>query len=153
MAYKRSAATAAIGILASLALAGCGTLEEAAVEAVSATQRATLTGSEVVSSAGDRDGYAKGELSVSDELDQICYDLNDIRNLAPITSVSINRGRPGAVGPAIIRAERANEGGWKNCVSRAEWLETSFERAPGAYYMQVSTTEFPNGAIRGQFRR
>lgn len=144
----RTMMAAALGLGA---LAGCATLEEAAVETVSETHRATLTGAQVVTSNGDPDGYATGELSVSDELDQICYDLNDVRNLGTVTSVTINRAPRGRVGPAVIRAERANEGGRKNCIGRAEWQERSFEYRPGAYYIQVSTTEFPNGAIRGQF--
>ena len=137
--------------LGATALAGCATVEEAAVEAVAETHRATLTGNDVVTSGGDRDGFARAELSVSNELDQICYDLNDVQNLAPITSVTINRAPRGQTGPVVIRAERANEGGRKNCIGRAEWQEQSFEYRPGAYYIQVSTTEFPNGAIRGQF--
>lgn len=28
---------------------------------------------------------------------------------------------------------------------------TGAERATGAYYIQVNTSEYPNGAIRGQF--
>ncbi len=149
MAMNKLAASAALGLLATT---GCATIEEAAVQAVSTTHRAVLTGAEVVTSGGDRDGYATAQLSVSDELDQICYDVNDIRNLAPITSLTINRSPRGRVGPAILRVDRANEGDWKNCVSKSEWLEQSFEYAPGAYYIQISTTEFPNGAIRGQFR-
>lgn len=137
--------------LAGVALASCATVEEAAVEATSKTHRAVLTGNNVVTSNGDRDGYATAELSISDALDQICYDLNDVRNLGPITSVTINRGTRGNVGPAVVRVERANEGGRKNCTGKSEWLERSFEYRPGAYYIQVSTTEFPNGAIRGQF--
>ena len=151
MTINKIAATAALGVLGAAALAGCATLEEAAVQAVSTTHHATLTGAEVVTSRGDADGYAKAELSISNELDQICYDVGDIRNLAPITSLTINRGPRGQVGPAVLRVERANEGVWKNCVKRAEWLERSFEYAPGAFYIQISTTEFPNGAIRGQF--
>lgn len=152
MVRTKLAAAAALGVLGSVALAGCATVEEAAVEAIAKTHRATLTGAEVVSSGGDRDGYARAELSVSDELDQICYDVNNIRNLAPITSLTINRATRGNIGPAILKVDRANEGGWKNCVSRSEWLEKTFEYAPGAFYIQVSTAEFPNGAIRGQFR-
>ena len=148
--FKKSGA-ASIALLASVALAGCATLEEAAVQAVSTTHHATLTGAEVVTSGGDPDGYATAQLSVSDRLDQICYDVNNVRNLAPITSLTINRAVRGQVGPAIIRVNQANEGGWKNCVSKSEWLEQSFEYAPGAYYVQISTTQFPNGAIRGQF--
>lgn len=147
--------THSIALLASVAgaaaLSGCATLEEAAAEAVAETSRAVLTGSEVVSSSGDRDGYARADLTVSDELNQVCYDLNDVRNLAPITSVTINRGPRGRTGPAVLRLQQANEGGFKNCVARSEFLEDRFERSPGAYYIQVSTTEFPNGAIRGQF--
>lgn len=151
MASNKLGAMPLLGLLGAAALAGCATLEEAAVEAVSKTHRATLAGAEIVTSGGDRDGYARAELSISDELDQICYDVNNLRNVGPITSLTINRGARGAVGPAIIRVDRANEGGWKNCVSKSEWLERSFEYSPGAYYIQVSTAEFPNGAIRGQF--
>jgi len=151
MTINKIAATAVLGVVGSLSLAACGTLEEAAVQAVSTTHHATLTGAEVVTSGGDPDGYATAQLSVSDELDQICYDVNNVRNLAPITSLTINRAQRGQVGPAILRVNQANEGGWKNCVSRAEWLERTFEYAPGAFYIQISTTQFPNGAIRGQF--
>jgi hypothetical protein len=140
-----------LSLAGSVALAGCATVEEAAVQAVSTTHHATLSGAEVVTSGGDSDGYAEAELSVSDELDQICYDVNNVRNLGPITSLTINRAGRGTVGPAILRVDRANEGDWKNCVSKSEWLERSFEYSPGAYYIQISTTEFPNGAIRGQF--
>jgi len=140
-----------LSLLGSAALAACATVEEAAVQAVSTTHHATLTGAQVPG-GGDADGYATAELSVSDELDQICYDVNEVRNLGPITSVTINRAVAGQTGPAILRVDRANEGDWKNCVERAEWLEQSFEYAPGAYYIQIATTEHPNGAIRGQFR-
>ena len=152
MRTNKLKAHATLAVFGSVALVGCATLEEAAVQAVSKTHNATLTGAEVVTSGGDRDGYATAQLSVSDELDQICYDVNDIRNLAPITSLTINRAPRGRTGPAILRVDRANEGDWKNCVSKSEWLEQSFEYSPGAYYIQISTTEYPNGAIRGQFR-
>ena len=143
----------AFAMAAPVMLAGCASVEEAVGEAVADTQRATLTGAEIVSSSGDRDGFAKAEVSVADELDQICYDINDIRNLAPITSVSINRGMRGQTGPSVLRFDRANEGGWKGCVKRSEWLEDKLEFQSGNYYVQVSTTEFPNGAIRGQLMR
>lgn len=144
----------AIGILGPLlavGLAGCATVEETIAEAVSETKRASLTGAEIVGMRGDTDGYAKAELSVSDEANQICYDLNDVRRIGEITSAAIYRGGKGTNGRAVIQMRKANEGGWKNCVGRTEWLEDSVERASDAYYIQVNTSEFPNGAIRGQF--
>ncbi|WP_160352119.1 CHRD domain-containing protein [Sphingorhabdus profundilacus] len=134
-------------------MAGCATLEEGVVEAVAETHRASLSGREVVTSTGDRDGSAQAEVSIANTLDQICYDINKINNIADITSVSINRGLRGQTGPAVLTFSRANEGGWKNCVKRSEWLEDSLEWKPGNYYIQISTTEFPQGAIRGQLTR
>lgn len=134
-------------------VAGCATLEETAAEAVANTRRATLSGSSIVGGGGDPDGYAKAELTVTDQLDQICYDVNDVRGLGPITNVTINRGNPGANGPVVLRLNQANEGGWKNCVKRAEWLEDAIDNATNRYYIQIATSEFPNGAIRGQFTR
>lgn len=133
-----------------MALSACATVEESVAEAVAETKRATLTGSEVVG-VGDSDGYAKAELTVTDELSQICYDVNDVRGLSSVTSAAVYRGTKGQNGRIVVRLKEANEGGWKNCVGRAEWLEDSLERASGSYYIQLSTTDYPNGAVRGQF--
>ena len=153
MTYKKFALLCCATVIAPVALSGCATVEEAVAEAVAETRYATLDSAQVVSSSGDSDGYAKAELTVADELNQVCYDVNDIRNLGPITSITINRGIRGSTGPVALRLKQANEGGWKSCVGRSEWLEESFENAPGSYYIQISTTDYPNGAIRGQFVR
>lgn len=152
MTYKKFALLCCVAI-APIGLAGCATVEEAVAEAVAETRHATLDAAQVVSSSGDSDGYAKAELTVADELNQVCYDINDMRGLSAVTSVTINRGVRGSTGPIALRLKEANEGGWKNCVARSEWLEDSFEKSPGAYYIQISTSEYPNGAIRGQFMR
>lgn len=142
-----------LAVSAASLVAGCATLEETAAEAVADTRRATLSGSAVVGGSGDPDGYAKAELTVTDQLNGICYDLNDVRGLAPITSVTINRGASGANGPVVLRLNQANEGGWKNCIKRSEWLEDAIDNGTNRYYIQIATSEFPNGAIRGQFSR
>lgn len=134
-----------------IGLSACATVEEGVAEAVSDTRRASLTGSEVVGSRGDNDGYATAELSVTDELNQVCYDVNDVRGLGQITSAAVYRGGKGQTGRVVVRLREANEGGWKNCVGRTEWLEDSLERSAGAYYIQINTSDYPNGAIRGQF--
>ena len=144
--------TAALALAGSLSLGACATLEEAAGEALATTHNATLTGAEVVGSAGDTDGFAEAELSVSDETDQVCYDINDVRGLGDITMVMIHRGARGVTGPAVFNLTKANEGGYKGCTKKAEALEDNFEYAPGRYYVQIHTADFPKGAIRGQFR-
>ncbi|MFA7588222.1 MAG: CHRD domain-containing protein [Novosphingobium sp.] len=105
--------------LASIALAACATVEEAVVEKTSKTYNAVLTGAQVPG-GGDPDGAAKAEISVSDELDQICYDLNDIRGIGPVTGAHIHRGARSVHGPIVLTLKQANEGGWKGCSSRSE---------------------------------
>ena len=140
----------ALALSGAAMLGGCATLEEGAAELVAETRHATLTGAQVVG-RGDPDGYATADLTVTDELNQVCYDVNNVRNLGSVTSVRIHRGAPGATGPAVLNLSQANEGGWKNCVGRAEWTEDRIESNPAASYIQINTSEYPNGAIRGQF--
>ena len=130
---------------------GCATVEETIAEAVAETRRATLTGSQVVGSMGDPDGTARAELTISDEADQICYDINEIRNLNMITGITINRGNAGSNGPVALRLSQPNEGGWKNCVKRSEWLEERIENNPSLYHVIIYTSDYRNGAVRGQF--
>lgn len=139
-------------IAATLMLGACASVEEGIAETVAETHRATLTGAQVVG-GGDPDGSAKAELTISDELNTVCYDINDRMGLAEVTSVTVHRGAPGTNGPVVLRMKQANEGGWKNCVERREWIEDRLENAPGAFYVQIATVEYPNGAIRGQLRK
>jgi hypothetical protein len=140
-----------VSAVAAIALAGCATLEESVAEAVAETHRAELSGAQIAGGPSDPDGYARAELTVSDEANQICYDVNEVRNLGSVTAATINRGRSGRNGPVVLRLTKANEGGWKNCVGRAEWIEDRIERDPSSYYIVLTTSDYPNGAIRGQF--
>lgn len=148
----KKTALGALVLAGSLSLGACATLEEAAGEALATTHNATLTGAEVVGTRGDTDGFAEAELSVSDETDQVCYDVNNIRGVGAVTMVMIHRGARGTNGPAVFNLTRANEGGYKGCTKKSEALESNFEYAPGRYYVQIHTSDFPQGAIRGQFR-
>lgn len=136
-------------LLATIALAGCATVEEGVAQRIGDTYNATLSGANEVG-RGDPDGYARAQITVTDELDQICYDMNDIRNLDNITGMHIHRGRAGVNGPVVFPMTQANEGGWKGCKKRAEWTEGAIERDPSNYYVNIHTTAYPDGAIRGQ---
>lgn len=132
-------------------LAACATVEEAVAEKTTETYRATLTGAQEPG-GGDPDGAGSAEISISDNFGQVCYDLNNIRNIGPITGAHIHRGAPGENGPVVFTLKPANEGGYKGCSSGAEWTQDRIEHNPEAFYVNVHTAEFPNGAIRGQLR-
>lgn len=133
----------------SIGLAGCATVEEAVIEKVADTYNATLTGSQEVG-GGDPDGYAKAEISVADRLDQICYDVGDVRGIGPITAAHIHKGARGVNGPPVLTLKPAREGGIKGCEKAPDWLQDAVKTNFTGYYVNLHTAEFPDGAIRGQ---
>lgn len=138
---------------ASLVLAGCATVEEAAVEAVADTYHADLTGAKEVG-GGDPDGSAKAEISVSDRLNQVCWDVKDVRNIGAVTGAHIHKGAVGVNGPVVVMLTKSNEGSWKGCADRGgEWTQDMIKANYSGFYVNLHTAEYPNGAIRGQLHR
>lgn len=138
--------------LGTAVLAGCATVEESVAERTGDTYRTTLLGSEEVG-PGDPDGYGRAEISITDEFGQICWDLNEIRGIGPITAAHIHRGARGTNGPPVFTLRPANEGGYKGCTDGTEWTQDRIEDDPSAFYVNVHTAEYPGGAIRGQLSR
>ncbi|EAQ28794.1 CHRD [Erythrobacter sp. NAP1] len=132
-----------------LPLAGCETIQEAYTERTSTTYTVELTGANEVHQ-GDRDGSGTAEISFSDELTRVCWDLNDLENLGPITGAHIHRGAAGTDGPVVLAFSQATEGGWRGCSSDTDWVQPAFDEGLQNYYVNVHTAEYPKGAIRGQ---
>ena len=135
-----------------MALSGCATLEEGIAEETSETYYTTLTGAQEVG-GGDPDGYAKAEITISDEFDQVCWDINDVRNIGTVTAAHIHVGAAGTNGPPVFTLRKANEGGWKGCADGSEWTQDRLEDNPERFYVNLHNAEYPNGAIRGQLSR
>ena len=146
---NRSIPFVAGAVALAFVVAGCATVEEAAVEATSTTYHAKLTGAQEVG-GGDPDGSATAEVSVAQSLDKICYDIHDIQGLGPITAAHIHQGATGQNGPPVITLTTAPEGGFKGCVGAPDWLQDAMKSNFNGYYVNIHTGEYPNGAIRGQ---
>lgn len=144
-----------LGLLATaagaFALSACATIEETVAEETAETYDAVLTGANVVG-GGDADGYATAEISVSDELGQVCWDVNDVRGIGPVTAAHVHRGAAGVNGPPVFTLRQSNEGEWQGCTDAAEWTQDRIEGNPAAFYVNLHTAQYPNGAIRGQLR-
>ncbi|WP_336985514.1 CHRD domain-containing protein [Altererythrobacter aquiaggeris] len=142
----------ALAAAATVTLTGCETLEEAYTERTSSTYRAELSGANEVH-AGDPDGSGSAEISVADELTRVCWDLNKLQNLGPITGAHVHRGAAGTDGPVVLVLQQATEGGWRGCSSDTSWVQKAFDEGLSNYYVNVHTVEYPKGAIRGQLQR
>lgn len=140
-------------IAAAVGLTGCETVQEQVAEALTDTYNAHLTGGQVVG-AGDPDGMAHAEVSISDDFDQVCWDINDIAGIGTVTGAHIHMGAKGTNGPAVFTLTQDPEtGDYTGCRNGAEWTENRIEGNPGMFYVQLHTAEYPNGAIRGQLGR
>jgi hypothetical protein len=147
---ENRAVLAAAALLASAGLSGCQTFRQAAVQATSNNFRTTLTGDREVG-GGDPDGYATAQISVSDTLDQICWDVEDIRNLGPVVAAHIHHGVAGQNGPPVLKLTPDRSTGiWRGCADAPKPLGDELIRNPAAYYVNLHTEAYPNGAIRGQ---
>ena len=144
--------TIAAATVLAVSLSACATLQQTYTEAISSTYTAELRGSNEVH-RGDPDASGSAEVSFADELARVCWDLNDLQNLGPITGAHIHRGAVGVDGPVVLAFEQAEEGGWRGCSTDTAWVQRAFDEGLGNYYVNVHTAEYPKGAIRGQLRQ
>ena len=110
--------------------------------------RATLSGSNVPG-GGDRDGWGRLRFEINNSTHRLCADL-EVRSIAEVTSAQIYRGREGQTGEPVARRERPRDDDSYDCKQIGEALAQEIESNPSAFYVAVATTEYPNGAIRGQ---
>jgi len=110
--------------------------------------RATLSGSNVPG-GGDRDGWGRLRFEINNTTHRLCADL-EVRSIAEVTSAQIYRGREGEAGEPVARLERPRDDDSYDCKQIGEDLAQEIESNPSAFFVSVATTEYPNGAIRGQ---
>ena len=126
-------------------LAGAGTTGTA----LAATHfRAVLNGDNVPGAA-DTDGWGRARIGIHHDTHELCTDL-EVRSIGRVTSAQIYRGVPGGAGEPVSRIERPDDNDSWDCKQVGEALAQEIESNPSAFYVEVRTEEFPNGAIRGQ---
>jgi hypothetical protein len=103
---------------------------------------------------GAGDPNARGALSmVTPGPDQVCFGLN-VLDMAEVTAVQVREGTAGRTGPVLLNLTPlpSSEGPSSGCVSDVPASVVADLRAhPDGFYLNVATTEFPDGAVRGQF--
>jgi len=102
--------------------------------------------------AGDPDGTGSALLTINAGQGEVCWETS-VANLATATASHIHHAEAGIRGPIVVVLSPPDASG------AAQGCRTGVDRAllrdilqhPEAYYVNVHTTEFPSGAIRGQF--
>jgi hypothetical protein len=112
------------------------------------TLDATLTGAAEVN-GGDPDGTGDALIGFNPGSNQICWSIT-ASNLATPTAAHIHRGAVGVNGPVVVSLSPPVDGSSTGCVSVDPDLLKDIMQHPENYYVNVHTTEYPGGAIRGQ---
>lgn len=136
-------------LTALFALTACSTTEEDTVGVVQATYDAELNGASVVG-AGDPDGVAVAQVTVTHDTDAVCYNVWNVSNIGAVTGAHIHRGMAGKNGPVVAALERGEGQGWNGCIERTGLADEIMTSGPQQYYVQIHTSDHPDGAIRGQ---
>lgn len=113
-----------------------------------------LTGANEVPGPGDPDGAGTATVTVDVENDQVCYTISVSNITLPTTGAHIHVGGAEVAGPVVVPLTPPGASGEsEGCVEVADvGVLQSIVEDPAGYYVNVHTTDYPNGAVRGQLR-
>ena len=130
----------AIGLVASMALAG-----------VVAAAETTLTAQLAGSAETDEDGTGTATLVLDPDAGTACWEMT-AENIDPVTISHIHEGAEGVDGGVVVDLDLDGfEGTSEGCneAAEAEVLQAIIDD-PAGYYVNLHNEAFPGGAIRGQ---
>jgi len=142
----RSATTfVTLGIVAALTVA-------APASAHSGRELSTsLAGAAEVPGPGDPDGVGTASLRFDHGFRGICFEIHVAGIALPATAAHIHLGSSGGAGPVVVTLIPPDaSGNVTGCVSASRDLIKTIAKHPSDYYVNVHTTDYPNGAVRGQ---
>lgn len=137
-------------LLVSLAFAARPAFAESSFRLV----KAQLTGEAEVPGPGDPDGSGSARIRLFPNEGMVCFTLRVENILLPTIGAHIHAGTADVAGPVVVPLSPPDESGTsKGCVEADEALIRDIFKNPTNYYVNVHTTDFPGGAIRGQLTK
>ena len=118
----------------------------------------TLSGAEEVDpvtgalGAGDPDGSGLATLTVNPGQKEVCYELSVEDITLPAIGAHIHVGDAGENGPVVVPLVPPPDatGVSSGCAQVSRELALAIIQDPENYYVNVHTTDFESGALRGQ---
>jgi hypothetical protein len=114
---------------------------------------AELEGANEVPGPGDEDGYGVAFVSIDASTGNVCYDVAVANITLPAAAMHIHVNSEGVSGPVVVPFPTAPdaEGMASGCTAAdTEGLLETIVSNPEGYYVNVHTSDFPDGAVRGQ---
>ena len=98
--------------------------------------------------AGDKDASGQVNLKVDLERKLICYDFA-VSGVATPLMAHIHKGTAADIGPSVVTLF-TGPGSLNDCRAWTEKWLAEIVANPSNFYVNFYTTEFPDGALRGQ---
>ena len=148
--------TVALTAISAFALLGASVPASPGMEAAE-TFTVALTAQEEVGTvgalglAGDPDGAGTVRLTVDSDNNRLCYDFT-LSGLGTPLMAHIHRGHVLESGPTVVTLFTGPGGDLHNCVVWTPKRLAEIVADPSNFYVNLSTTECPDGALRGQLQ-
>jgi CHRD domain len=113
---------------------------------------AKLTGAAEVPGPGDPKGTGTAQVTLNPNTGEVCYELS-VENIQEVTAAHIHQGALGKEGPVTVSLDAPKTGTAKGCKSADAALIKAIMQDPTGYYVNVHSTAFPKGAVRGQLSK
>lgn len=116
---------------------------------------ATLTGTAEVPGPGDPDGSGTATLTLNPGQGEICYTLHVTNITLPAAAAHIHLAPAGQAGPVVVPLGAPDATGHASgCISGLprDGVKAILKN-PGDYYVNVHTSDYPPGAVRGQLSK
>jgi hypothetical protein len=117
--------------------------------------KAEMVGANEVPGPGDPDGTGTVRLRLNQGRHRICYKIEVADITLPATAAHIHPGEAGVAAPPVVTLGTPDASGIaEGCATGvARSLIKDIRKHPAEYYVNVHTTDFPDGAVRGQLGR
>ena len=112
---------------------------------------AAMTGAAERPGPGDPDGTGTATIRLTPGLGRVCFVLTVANITLPATAAHIHIAPPTDPGPVVVPLVPPDaSGSSQGCVTTTRAIVKAILKNPSAYYVNVHTTDFPDGAVRGQ---
>jgi hypothetical protein len=112
---------------------------------------ASLTGAVEVPGPGDPDGVGLAIIRLRAGQGEICFQLGVQNITLPAAAAHIHEGTAGVAGPVVVTLTAPDATGMSSgCVRVPRPLVADILANPAGYYVNVHTSDFADGAVRGQ---
>jgi len=116
------------------------------------TFNADLSGGNQQPGPGDLNARGHARVTVNLNSRQVCTRLTETGIPRP-TAAHIHSGRAGTAGPPVVTLRTPTGGSSNGCTKVTRALARDILDHPRAFYVNIHSKRFPDGAIRGQLAK